>query len=811
MALSNAAVQNLELALQGLADALGVSLVVVDSGGRGQTRWQHPSGEEAARRADPPILPIDGVALQEGLATIIPSGKGRRFLVKFGADASPPYFVQSNDLPSEFPWTDGQLLPQVLPGCDFEMAGSAAFLLHLLVCNVCEVVVRKRSGDDSQPLNDLAVENIRRIGVCLRRKITPEAEADELARFSLQGTPAFDEFLAARRAAPPQAADLFELTNVLRDLTKGAEGSFNLMSLSGDFVIKTSNFQAPCDRIRKSVGLHCFASDIRYLVLAALAKTGAGAVEPPVFCMECHAGFTEVFAAVFVDGLIVGLVFGGQLVTDAHQARRVLEYIQRECKGTDELCPEPRVVANDNVLRTGHIVSGLAAFIARLFDRYCVARNEGLLLKALVDLQTDKIQDIFKSACGTAKRLLSVSECSAFRLEGDRLVLEATTCKQLWLRDHPKQERWKTVEAADCTGRPFYRRGEGLTGRAVDADAPICSQNPMTDERWAGLCSEPGRPSQCLLAPVRDAESNTRYGVLRGYRPGGFTQFPSSHIELFGHFALQLGTVLRNRELVQEQSQGFKRQAAALQDLLAEAVHEFRAPLHNVLQLCTAIRFATNPTAVENTHQKIKEEVYRAKRLVDNYLLRGIEGREELRYNFQPDDVGKLVIDCASRFHMTGARKGVTIRIASQVRVLPKIIMDRERIDQVLSNILDNAVKYSFDNTDIEVSANATKAHVSITITDYGLGIPREERDDIFRGYQRAVEDQGRFKPGTGLGLKIAKKIVDSHGGEIQVESVPWMADRRRLARHEGFETSFRVVLPLGGPPKTSHHVFPGL
>jgi two-component system sensor histidine kinase VicK len=214
---------------------------------------------------------------------------------------------------------------------------------------------------------------------------------------------------------------------------------------------------------------------------------------------------------------------------------------------------------------------------------------------------------------------------------------------------------------------------------------------------------------------------------------------------------------------------------------------------------------------VENTHQKIKEEVYRAKRLVDNYLLRGIEGREDLRYYFQPDDIGKLVIDCASRFHMTAARKGATIRIAAEVRTLPKIMMDRERIDQVLGNILDNAVKYSFDNTDIEVSANATKAHVSITITDYGLGIAREERDSIFQGYQRAVEDLGRFKPGTGLGLKIAKKIVDGHGGEIQVESVPWMADRRRLARHEGFRTSFRVVLPLGGPPKTSHPVFPGL
>jgi signal transduction histidine kinase len=102
---------------------------------------------------------------------------------------------------------------------------------------------------------------------------------------------------------------------------------------------------------------------------------------------------------------------------------------------------------------------------------------------------------------------------------------------------------------------------------------------------------------------------------------------------------------------------------------------------------------------------------------------------------------------------------------------LPNVRGDRERLRQVLQNLLENAVKYSRAGEEIDVRTWAKNGRVHVAVEDTGPGIPREQHGLIFERFGRA--NVGLGKPGTGLGLFIARSIAEAHGGRLTVESAP--------------------------------------
>ena len=103
---------------------------------------------------------------------------------------------------------------------------------------------------------------------------------------------------------------------------------------------------------------------------------------------------------------------------------------------------------------------------------------------------------------------------------------------------------------------------------------------------------------------------------------------------------------------------------------------------------------------------------------------------------------------------------------------MPSVRGDRERLRQVLSNLIDNAVKYSRAGDEVEVAAVSEDGAVQVAVSDRGPGIPREHQKLIFEKFGRA-KVKGNAKPGTGLGLFIARSIVEAHGGSLDVHSAP--------------------------------------
>lgn len=518
--MDNTALNNLTLVIAVLSDEVGVKLHL-------------PTNEAGSSDA----FGGESVAAERA-AHVCLTPEGRRFTVTFQMNGRPRR-VLSDPVPESFAWLDGTLRPQVLPGCECHMSKDTALLLGIVIRSVCEAATELRQSRISEP----ALENIRRVIASLRGRVDPQprdADSDARRTSTLHGVPSLAAFFADSNNHAAR-----QLGSIFADLTAATLGSPNLMALNGDFVVETPRLEPSCRKCRESDAAPCFESDLRCLIAAAVA-TPETPTEVTVLQHTCHAGWLELFVPVMVDGLIVGLVFAGQL-----SARQ-----QGDQKGVAQAKREVR---------------GLAALLGQLFASYCEARNEAELLECLVRLPPGDVEAVAREVCHTVHRVLGVGACSVFRRDGSHLVLAATTVASFWVRERGR-DRAEQVAAEKALGKSFYTIGspteEGLTGSVVSGNRnvivyPRPSDPPALNEisHWTGKCSEIEDAAQCLVARIAP-KTGPCYGVLRISRPRGVRPLGPMIRDLLGNFAMQVGTALaawesearedKNREVMDE-------------------------------------------------------------------------------------------------------------------------------------------------------------------------------------------------------------------------------------------------------------------
>jgi signal transduction histidine kinase len=163
----------------------------------------------------------------------------------------------------------------------------------------------------------------------------------------------------------------------------------------------------------------------------------------------------------------------------------------------------------------------------------------------------------------------------------------------------------------------------------------------------------------------------------------------------------------------------------------------------------------------------ISDETTRLANLIADVLDTSRIEAGTFTFSFRDVDVADVVRDV-----VTAAAVGQDeVRVRADVGSVPRIRADRERLQQVLQNLVDNAVKYSPAHGDVIVSAWAENGVVRISVRDDGPGIPLEDQRLIFEKFGRSTA--GEAKPGTGLGLFIARSIAEAHGGTLEVDSEP--------------------------------------
>jgi heavy metal sensor kinase len=206
-----------------------------------------------------------------------------------------------------------------------------------------------------------------------------------------------------------------------------------------------------------------------------------------------------------------------------------------------------------------------------------------------------------------------------------------------------------------------------------------------------------------------------------------------------------------------------------LRRFTADASHELRTPLSVVRGIGEAALTGTRtPSEYKEAMGSMLEEVDRLTNLVDTLLRLSHADAGRVRLSREPVDLGTLARDAAGSLGLLAEERRQDVRI----NIAGAVVVDADRmlLREAVTNVLDNAIKYSPSSSIIEVEVAQADGHGVLTIADQGPGIPAAQRERVFDRFFRLDEGRSRDRGGTGLGLSIAKWAVEVNGGRISVD-----------------------------------------
>jgi heavy metal sensor kinase len=229
--------------------------------------------------------------------------------------------------------------------------------------------------------------------------------------------------------------------------------------------------------------------------------------------------------------------------------------------------------------------------------------------------------------------------------------------------------------------------------------------------------------------------------------------------------------------------------------LVADASHELRTPLAVMrAELEVALRADDLSAADGEVLASTAEEAARMSKIVDDLLVLAHRDEHRLELSLEPVDLASVAIAVTTQLRPLADQGGVHLTVrASHV---PSVLADQARLAQVVTNLVDNAVKYTAADSSVEVRVWAAAGGAGLTVTDSGPGIAPEDLPRVFDRFSRLDPARSRACGGSGLGLAICKALVEAHGGRIWAESNP------------GSGSAFSLTLPAE-PPAAAHQTTP--
>ena len=220
-------------------------------------------------------------------------------------------------------------------------------------------------------------------------------------------------------------------------------------------------------------------------------------------------------------------------------------------------------------------------------------------------------------------------------------------------------------------------------------------------------------------------------------------------------------------------------------DFVANVSHELKTPIGAMGLLAETFQSCDDVQVARRLADQLVRECDRLARIVDDLL--DLSQAEALEHPVRDRvTVGVLVDEAVQRVRAIALARDIALRVDDIAGEL-SVECDPRQLVGALTNLLDNAVKYSEDGRAVDVSAVATDGRVVINVRDEGIGIPSRDLERVFERFYRVDKARSRATGGTGLGLSIVRHVAQAHGGEVMVESV------------EGVGSNFRLILPLAG------------
>jgi len=208
-------------------------------------------------------------------------------------------------------------------------------------------------------------------------------------------------------------------------------------------------------------------------------------------------------------------------------------------------------------------------------------------------------------------------------------------------------------------------------------------------------------------------------------------------------------------------------------DFVSNVSHELRTPLASIRVFGEFLKLGRvkEQNKIHEYGEYIETESRRLSQLINNILdFSKIESGQKT-YQFEQSDIEQVVSDTLKTFEVLLEQYGFKIKYNKPANTLPPVVMDSNAIAQAFINLLDNAVKYSTANKEIDVRLRRENGFITIAVSDQGIGIAREDCDKVFDKFYRVGNCLVHDVKGSGLGLSIVKHIVEAHQGKVTVDS----------------------------------------
>ncbi|MBI4853255.1 MAG: GHKL domain-containing protein [Acidobacteria bacterium] len=249
-------------------------------------------------------------------------------------------------------------------------------------------------------------------------------------------------------------------------------------------------------------------------------------------------------------------------------------------------------------------------------------------------------------------------------------------------------------------------------------------------------------------------------------------------IVLLSGIAITLHTIAKEKKLSQMKT-----------DFVSNVSHELRTPLSSIRVFGEFMRlgWVKDSAKVREYGEYIEAESRRLTQLIDNILDFSRISSGHKTYQMEPTDITNLIQTTLKVFEVQQKQQGFNITLETPDKKIPLLQIDENALVQALINLVDNAIKYSNEDKNISVKLTLEKEYVSISISDRGVGIAKDEQAKIFEKFYRVNTRCSHIHDikGSGLGLSIVKHVVDAHCGKVTLESTL------------GKGSSFTIYLPL--------------
>ena len=397
----------------------------------------------------------------------------------------------------------------------------------------------------------------------------------------------------------------------------------------------------------------------------------------------------------------------------------------------------------------------------------------------LIDALERQVQEL--EALQRLSRLLASTD-SVDRVIGEaiRIVQDLVGCGRLALLLHDEKADalvghgpaiGTTEEELEKLRIPLGQ--PSLSASVFRTNTPLMSNRAATDPWVDPTARELMQMDNLLVVPLSQGE--TALGILMAVNSDA-GQFDEDDVKFLSLIGRQVGAVLeaslgrqRERNLVRQLREADRTKS----EFVSMLAHELKGPMSTVLGFGHTLQQQWDKLTDEKRTQIvgiITKETERLSRLVTDLLDVSRMESGTLRYEMEPMSVPEIVESIVEVHTSLQASHAITLEMPDD---LPKVLGDRDRIRQVLINLLTNATRYSPENSTIIVGAEPQdESYVRVWVRDEGIGISEEDQARVFSKFSM-LPKPGWVKKGTGLGLFITRGIVDAHGGRIWIDSEP--------------------------------------